>query len=168
RYNYTVECEKLVNEQINHELNASYFYTALATYFAQPTIALPGVASYFHNQASEERTHAQSLINYQNSRGGKVKFTVINAPPEFADVFDSSDSTGQLHMATKGFELAIETERMVYDKISHLYHRAEQQKDFALTGYLQRLIDEQVESLKELQTLLTKSKRVVNDYWFDQ
>lgn len=162
RYNYSKECEQLVNEQINHEMNAWYFYVALGTYFSQPTVALPGVANYFLSQSSEERSHAQSLIHYQNGRGGKVQFQQIQAPPDFADILQ------QDHITTKGFELAIEAERAVYDQIRHIYKVAESHGDFALTGFLQKLIDEQVESLKELQELYTKSKRMMNDYFFDQ
>jgi len=169
RYNYSVECEKGVNEQINLELYASYFYTALAAYFDQPTVALPGVAGFFQAQSNEERRHANSLIRYQNGRGGKVSFTSINTPPDFAAIFNQvATGPNGLNIATRGFELAIDVERSVYDQITQLYQQAEMQRDFALTGYLQGLIDEQVKSLKELQEMLTKSKRMVNDYWFDQ
>ncbi|KAF0982770.1 hypothetical protein FDP41_010749 [Naegleria fowleri] len=189
RYNYSSECEQLVNEQINHELNASYFYTALGTYYSQPTVALPGVANYFLAQSNEERRHAHALIQYQNGRGGKVQFSAIQAPPDFSKVLtggeassaaaapqnmknSSCDTVGCTNniatVTTRGFELAIETERMVYDKIRYIYQVAESQRDFALTGFLQKLIDEQVESLRELQELYTKSKRMVNEYWFDQ
>lgn len=176
-------------QQINHELNASYFYTALGTYYSQPTVALPGVANYFLAQSNEERRHAHALIQYQNGRGGKVQFSAIQAPPDFSKVLtggeassaaaapqnmknSSCDTVGCTNniatVTTRGFELAIETERMVYDKIRYIYQVAESQRDFALTGFLQKLIDEQVESLRELQELYTKSKRMVNEYWFDQ
>ncbi|KAL9646990.1 hypothetical protein ABK040_013846 [Willaertia magna] len=166
RFMYSKECEQLVNEQITAELSASYNYTALAAYYHQPTVALHGVGNYFEKQSNEERSHAYELIKYQNSRGGSAQFSSLNAPPDYYSKLSNAPATMFNNVqdgktaATLGFELAIEMERSVYEKIQHLYQLAETQKDFSLTGFLQHFIDEQVKSLHELQELYTKSKRI--------
>lgn len=43
----------------------SYVYHAMSTYFDRDNVALPGMASYFRAASEEERTHAQTLMDFQ-------------------------------------------------------------------------------------------------------
>lgn len=43
----------------------SYVYHAMSAYFDRDNVALPGMASYFRAASEEERTHAQTLMDFQ-------------------------------------------------------------------------------------------------------
>jgi ferritin heavy chain len=58
----------------------SYVYHALFAYFDRDNVALPGFASYFQAASVEEREHAEVLMKYQNTRGGRVKLQSILMP----------------------------------------------------------------------------------------
>lgn len=55
-------------------------YHAMASYFDRDDVSLPGFAKYFRDQADDERGHAQKLIDFQNTRGGKVRLLPLAAP----------------------------------------------------------------------------------------
>lgn len=74
RHCFHDECEKLLNEQIEAELNACYTYLAMASHFGRSEVALPGCYAFFFQMHLEELGHAHNLIRYQNMRGGKVLF----------------------------------------------------------------------------------------------
>merc|ERR1712107_804844 len=72
KQNFHSDTESLINKQINMELYASYVYLSMAAYFARDDIALHGFAKRFKEASHEEREHAEKLIEYQTTRGGKV------------------------------------------------------------------------------------------------
>ena len=49
------------------EYNMSYVYHAMSAYFDRDNVALPGMASYFRAASEEERSHAQTLMDFQVS-----------------------------------------------------------------------------------------------------
>jgi ferritin heavy chain len=55
-------------------------YHAMSAYFDRDNVALPGFAKYFRDQSEEEKGHAQKLIDFQNTRGGRVKLLPLAAP----------------------------------------------------------------------------------------
>lgn len=117
RQNYSEACEAALNDQINVELTASYKvcstsnmnknffaffsrqktdffsllqYLSLATHFGRDDVALPGFAKFYRASYHEEAEHAQKMIDYQNSRGGRVVFKVLGislATKFFAEFF---------------------------------------------------------------------------------
>lgn len=72
--------EAAVNEQINVELTIAYVYYAMSAFFDRDNISLPGLAGYFREQSEEERGHAQQLVDFQNTRGGRVVLHTIGPP----------------------------------------------------------------------------------------
>ena len=62
------------------EYNISYVYHSLYSYFDRDNVALPGIANFFKESSEEERGHAELLMNYQNTRGGRVKLLSIISP----------------------------------------------------------------------------------------
>lgn len=62
------------------EYNVSYVYHALYAYFDRDNVALPGLASFFKAASEEEREHAELLMAYQNTRGGRVRLASIIQP----------------------------------------------------------------------------------------
>ena len=77
KQNFHIDSEALLNRQINLELAASYSYLSLAAYFSRTEVARHGFAKRFRAASREEWTHAQKLIDYQNSRGGRVVFNEV-------------------------------------------------------------------------------------------
>merc|ERR1712189_77674 len=59
---------------------ASYVYLSMSAYFARDDIALMGFSKRFRDASNEEKEHAESLIDYQNMRGGRVVFREIAKP----------------------------------------------------------------------------------------
>lgn len=80
RQNYHSDCEALINMQINLEMQANYTYTSMAYYFDRDDVALAGFAKFFRKAAEEEREHAEKLMKYQNTRGGRIVLQVIQKP----------------------------------------------------------------------------------------
>ena len=77
RQNFSVDCEALINKQINLELRANYVYLSMAYYFHRDDQALHGFAKFFKKSSDEEREHAEKLMEYQNMRGGTIVWAVI-------------------------------------------------------------------------------------------
>jgi len=49
-----------------------------AWYFDRDDVALKGFHKFFKKMSSEEREHAEKMMKYQNSRGGRVVFQPID------------------------------------------------------------------------------------------
>eukprot|EP00878_Enallax_costatus_P018874 GHUV01019897.1.p1 GENE.GHUV01019897.1~~GHUV01019897.1.p1 ORF type:complete len:174 (+),score=49.09 GHUV01019897.1:94-615(+) len=80
RVNFNEACEAAINEQINIEYNVSYVYHSLYAYFDRDNVALPGMAAFFKAGSEEEREHAELLMQYQNTRGGRVRLASMIQP----------------------------------------------------------------------------------------
>lgn len=63
------------------EYNISYVYHSIFSYFDRDNVALPGLAHFFKEMSLEEREHAEKMMQYQTTRGGKVQLGAIH-PPE--------------------------------------------------------------------------------------
>lgn len=58
----------------------SYVYHSLYAYFDRDNVALPGMAAFFKAGSEEEREHAELLMKYQNTRGGRVRLASMIQP----------------------------------------------------------------------------------------
>lgn len=141
------ECQNVLNEQISMELYASIVYMNMGAYFDRPSVARNGYAKFFKAQSQEEYNHAQKFIDYVNSRNGTVKRINIEESPK--SVWSSP---------VEALRDAIKLEKEVYAKLQYIHDVAEQKcQDSHLTDFLEgEYFTEQVESIKELQTMLTK------------
>merc|ERR1712189_40824 len=147
--NFHSDTESLINKQINMELYASYVYLSLSAYFARDDIALHGFAKRFREASHEEREHAEKLIDYQNTRGGKVVFREIAKP--------SSDEWGT---ALEAVEATLQLERTVNESLLTMHKAADDLHDAQFTDFLEgEYLKEQVEAIKEIADLVTKMKR---------
>lgn len=142
------EIVHLMNQQINLELQASYFYQGAAVFCSQSSVALPGFEKFFHQESEEERKHAQQVIDYLIQRDQKVKLTTIPfRTPEEQTI------TGYL-------TTSLELEKEVTDSIYHLSDQASELNDHHLTNWLDDFGAHQIEAIHELKSLLTKLERV--------
>ena len=141
--------EKAINYQINKELWSAYLYLAMAMNFEHA--GLPGIANWFRVQTKEEQAHAEILINYLNSRGGRVLLEPIEAVP----------TTWETPLAA--FEHTLEHEQVVTSLINELYAVAEAEHDYATRGKLDWFVSEQVEEEENARQLIDRLKLVGND-----
>lgn len=142
-----VDCLNVLNEQISWELYASIVYLNMAAYFARPTVARDGYAKFFREQSLEEYGHAAKFIDYINSRNGTVKRISIDESPK-----------NEWSSPREALADAIKLEKYVYAKIQYIHDVADQKcQDVHLADFLESdYFTEQVESIKELQTMVTK------------
>lgn len=72
--------EANVNKLINLKLTASYVYLSLGMYFDRDDVALPNFSKFFLERSRKERDQAESLLEYQNTRGGRIILQTIVKP----------------------------------------------------------------------------------------
>jgi len=150
RQNFHPESEALVNKQINMELYASYVYMAMGHFFSREDQAMHGFAKFFKKNSDEERQHAQTLMEYQNNRGGTILLKDVEKPRKeaWSNILEAMEDT-----------LALEKE--VNTSLLAIHDKASQHSDAHLTDFLEgTFLDEQVKAIKELADLITKMKRV--------
>ncbi|KAK2820302.1 hypothetical protein Q5P01_023261 [Channa striata] len=80
RQNFHSETEADINRLINLKLNASYTFLALGMYFDRDDVALPNFSSFFLERSKTEREQAEKLLEYQNTRGGRILLQTIAKP----------------------------------------------------------------------------------------
>ncbi|KAG9290442.1 hypothetical protein G9A89_007173 [Geosiphon pyriformis] len=161
KQNFASVTEAAINGQINTELQASQEYTSLAGWAGNSNVALPGLAKFFNESASEEREHANKLINYQNLRGGKVVLTELKAP------------TANWSSAKEALEAVLQLEKDVNKSLLNLHKIAGEQNDPQLCDYIEStFLSEQVEAIKKIADYVTQLNRTGGDglglYLFDQ
>ena len=157
RQNFSKESEDTLNAHIVKELWASTNYLAMQAYFDRADVALPGLAKWAHENSDEEKEHAEKLITYMNSRGGKYIPQAIPAL-EMCE-FDS---------ALEALEYARKLEVAVNDSLLELHENADPQfADFIESEFL----GEQVEAINNISSMIRKLMRVgpgLGEHIFDK
>ena len=140
--------EAALNAQINAEMWSAYLYLSMAAYCHNE--GYTGMANWFQVQFKEEQDHAMILLNYLQSRGGRVLLEPIAAvETEWASPLAA-------------FQNTLEHEGKVTAMINNLMALAVEEKDFALQSRLNWFVDEQVEE-EENATDLVHKLRLIGD-----
>lgn len=134
-----------INEQIGHEFAAMLQYVAIATHFDGE--GLPVLARHFYRQAEEEREHAMRFVRYLVDAGGAV---AIPAIPAVRSAFGSAEAA---------VGLSLEREQTVTRQINALMDRAIRENDHASRGMLGWFVEEQLEEVSSMDTLLRMVRR---------
>lgn len=140
---------QLINEQVGHEFSAFYQYIAVSTWCDAE--ALPECARYFAKQAEEERQHALKMVQFLNDVDCSVEFPAIAKP---------ISSFGTVEEV---IQLAYDQELKVTDQIKAIYNAAAEHNDRVTQNFMQWFLEEQVEEVASMDTLLKISKRAGND-----
>ena len=69
---------RALNDQFALELESSYLYLGMATYFAEQ--GLDGFAQWFRVQAEEENEHAMKVYQFMLERGVEIQLPPLGAP----------------------------------------------------------------------------------------
>ena len=135
-----------INAQINAEFWSAYLYLSMAQYFH--AAGRSGIANWFDIQFREEQAHAQILINYLNSRDGRVLLKPIDAvPTEWGSELEA-------------FEAVLTHEQKVTGMINDLYYIAESERDYATRGRLDWFVSEQVEEEETARSIIDRLKLI--------
>lgn len=134
-----------MSAQIGRELGASNQYLALATYFEREM--LPKLAAFFYRQAAEEHEHAMKFVHFVSGAGGKVVLPAVEAPRH---------DIGSAEMAAK---LSLDWENEVTRQIHSLMEQAVRENDYLAQDFLRWFINEQLEEVTTMETLLKVIQR---------
>jgi ferritin len=134
-----------LNAQVSREFAAAHQYTAIAAYYADKT--WPQLASFFYQQADEEREHALKMVNYLLDTNAPVNMTGVDQPrTQFPD-----------HIAP--IRLALEQEQSVTVSISELVGIARETNDYRSEQFLDWFLQEQTEEESSMSDLLEVAER---------
>ncbi|HEY6738407.1 MAG TPA: ferritin [Actinopolymorphaceae bacterium] len=135
----------LLQEQIRHEFEAHQQYVALAVWFDGQD--LPRLAAHFYRQALEERNHAMMIIQYFLDRDLQVSVPGVDTPR------NEFDDPREL------VALALAQEKQVTDQIVELAKTARDEGDYVGEQFMQWFLEEQVEEVASMSTLLSVMDR---------
>jgi ferritin len=140
---------QLLNEQVGHEFSAFLQYVAVSTWFDAE--AFPELSKYFARQADEERGHAMKMVQFLNDTDQEVVIPAIPAPkPTFSSVKEA-------------IQLAYDQEVRVTEQIKEIYNTAAKADDRITQNFLQWFLEEQVEEMASMDTLLKIADRAGKD-----
>lgn len=141
--------EKLLNEQIVHELYSANLYLNMASWLSDHS--LPGYAHWYYNQYQEEVDHAMIFFGYIAQAGDRPVIGAIDAPED-----DWADVRAVL---AKG----LEHEQFVTSLIYNLVEAAEKAKDYKTVEFLRWFVSEQLEEEDNASTNLGRYDTIATD-----
>ena len=144
------ELEKLFNDQITLELEASTVYRQLA--IEVDAQDLPGMAAWLRHQADEEIVHANKFIDHVVDRDGHPSIGAIRAPQ-----VDKSASPADVFAAALGHE------QRVSESIRELYRTGEAEGDLDSRPLLNWFLEEQIEEESTVSEILAQIRMVGDD-----
>ncbi|KAI8575554.1 hypothetical protein K450DRAFT_261214 [Umbelopsis ramanniana AG] len=152
KQNFTTLAEDGINSQIQIEQTASQVYLAAAAYFARDNVALPGLERFFREQAHENQESAQYLIDYQNTRGGRVEIKQIPEPnTEWTSAMNAIESSLSLEKDVNKASLNLTT--LAIDQADpHFFHILKKHS-----------LKHRVQSIEELAKAITQMQRAGGD-----
>jgi bacterioferritin B len=134
-----------LNAQIGHEFAASQQYVAAAVWYDGETLLR--LASFFYEQAKEERNHAMMMVRYLLDVGVRPVIPAISAPK------------GDFGGFVEPIELALQQEKDVGAQISELVGVARDEKDYLSEQFVQWFLKEQIEEVALMQSVLDIARR---------
>ncbi|MCV7198908.1 ferritin [Mycobacterium angelicum] len=135
----------LIQEQIFNEFTAAQQYVAIAVYFDGED--LPQLAKHFYGQAVEERNHAMMLVQHLLDRDVRVEIPGVDAV------------RNHFGRPRDALALALDQERTVTEQVSRLAAVARDENDFLGEQFMQWFLQEQVEEVALMSTLVRVADR---------
>jgi ferritin len=137
--------EKAINEQVGREFGAAMQYINIASYFTAGNMLMFG--KLFFAQADEEIAHGMKLIRYVLDAGGQIAVPPIaEARADFKSAEDAVAS-------------ALKWEEEVTTLINNLMGTAVAEKDYIAQEFLGWFVNEQLEEVSKMSTILSVIKR---------
>jgi ferritin len=134
-----------INQQIGNEFGASLEYLQIASYFESEDMLK--FAQIFFDQADEERFHAMKFLRYVLDTGGNIEIPAIPKPVKgFGSAADA-------------VQAALDWEVTVTKQINNLMDIAVEEKDYIAQEFLRWFVNEQLEEISKMSTILNIIKR---------
>ena len=140
---------RAMNDQIRYELESSYLYLSMASYFH--SISLDGMAQWMRVQAHEEMIHAMKFFDHVIDRGGEVKLQ------------DLSQGKTKWSNVQEAWQDAYKHEQFITSRINELTTIAREEKDYASEPILAWFSDEQIEEEATSEKIADEMEMVAND-----
>lgn len=137
---------EMMNTQVGAELAASNQYLQIAAYFDGEV--LPAATEFFFIQSDEERAHAMKFLHYILDAGGKLAIPDIAAPGV------------DFKTAEEAIKAALDWELEVTGQINALMDQAIRENDHIAQEFLRWFVNEQLEEVSTMDSLLTVARRV--------
>src|SRR5690242_5553223 len=134
------QAQKLLVQQIAHELSAHQTYMGISLYFTRQS--LNGWAKFFYQQAVEEAEHGWKIINFLIDNDVQFALPQVGGAP-------TSYKT-----AREAVQVAQASERKVTGQFETLANTAREANDNRTLQFLQWFIEEQVEEERMAASLL--------------
>ncbi len=134
-----------MSAQVGREFAASNQYVAIATYFGRES--LEQLAKFFYRQAAEENEHGMKFVHYVTEAGGTVVIPAVEAPRQ------------DIASAEMAVRLSLDWEIEVTRQITALMDQAVKEADYLAQGFLRWFIDEQLEEVTSMESLLKVIQR---------
>jgi ferritin len=148
------ELENAINQQIGAEFGASLQYISIASYFDCDD--LPQLAAFFYRQADGEKMHAMKFQHFLVEAGGEVRIPAIGA------------TRYDFKTAEECAQLALSWETDVTRMINNLMDIAVKDKDYLSQQFLNWFVNEQLEEISTMTTLLNTIRRAgANILWVE-
>lgn len=138
--------ESELNTQINRELEAAYIYYAIANYC--DSRSLDGISQWMHIQAEEEIGHAKRINKFLLDLGATVELLEIPKP------------RGKFSSLEEAFQVALNNEEDLARRFNELAGLALEEKDNISYNFLKWFLDEQVEEIALVGSVLEKVRLV--------
>ena len=131
---------RLLVDQVRHEFTASHQYVAIAAWFDDQD--LPQLARLFYEQSLEERDHAMMIVRHL------LDMDVDFALPDVGEIVTDFSTPRDL------VALALQQEREVTAQFQRLAEVARDENEYIGEQFLQWFLQEQVEEVAKMSTLL--------------
>nr|QAB33509.1 HA RBD-ferritin nanoparticle [synthetic construct] len=149
RQQFSKDIEKLLNEQVNKEMQSSNLYMSMSSWCY--THSLDGAGLFLFDHAAEEYEHAKKLIIFLNENNVPVQLTSISAPEH------------KFEGLTQIFQKAYEHEQHISESINNIVDHAIKSKDHATFNFLQWYVAEQHEEEVLFKDILDKIELIGNE-----
>jgi len=138
-----------INKQIKNELESSYLYLSMTTYFHSES--LDGMAHWMRCQTHEEIVHAMKFYNFIIDRGAQVK------------LMDLSRLKTNWASPIEAWEDTYKHEQQITGNINDLITIAREEKEYASEPLLAWFVEEQVEEEANVSKVVEQLEILGND-----
>lgn len=162
RQNFNPSLEKVIQQHITAELQASIIYMDMYAFFKQETVAFDNIAGYFLEASTEERKHALMFVDYLIERGGQNVLETIPFNNKSFVYKKPQNRTKTIYLA---FKYTLDLEKSVNARILNMHKLASKLNDPHFQNFLEtNFIDEQVETQNKLADLMSQAQRSIGSF----
>lgn len=136
--------EGLLNEQVYNEMYNSNLYLRLSHYF--DNLELLGFSTYFSQHSTEEKQHAQMVLDFMGDMNCDLKPMEVPA------------STEKVGSPNEACLLYLNAELKTTDQLNKISKAALEEDDHMTHSFVHAMLTEQISEIREANTLYVKTK----------